>query len=46
MAGSDDWQVGKEYGEMESPEPVSKNGLFEPFTFKNAFFTKTGSGQT
>ena len=33
VAGSDDWQVGKEYGETESPEPVSKNGLFEPFIF-------------
>ena len=26
--------------------PVSNNGLFEPFRFKNECFTKTGSGQT
>ena len=25
---------------------VSKNGLFEPFIYKNEHFTKTGSGQT
>jgi sodium-coupled neutral amino acid transporter 2 len=25
---------------------VSKNGLFEPFSYKNEHFTKTGSGQT
>ena len=25
---------------------VSKNGLFEPFIYKNERFTKTGSGQT
>jgi hypothetical protein len=25
---------------------VSKNGLFEPFMYKNEHFTKTGSGQT
>jgi hypothetical protein len=25
---------------------VSKNGLFEPFIYKNDHFTKTGSGQT
>jgi hypothetical protein len=25
---------------------VSKNGLFEPFLYKNENFTKTGSGQT
>jgi carboxylesterase type B len=24
---------------------VSKNGLFEPFSYKNEHFTKTGSGQ-
>ena len=26
--------------------PVSKNGLFEPFIYKNDLFAKTGSGQT
>jgi hypothetical protein len=25
---------------------VSKTGLFEPFIYENAHFTKTGSGQT
>ena len=25
---------------------ASKNGLFEPFVYKNEHFTKTGSGQT
>ena len=25
---------------------VRENGLFEPFIYKNAHFTKTGSGQT
>ena len=25
---------------------VSKNGLFEPFIYKNDHFAKTGSGQT
>jgi hypothetical protein len=25
---------------------MSKNGLFEPFKYKNKHFTKTGSGQT
>jgi hypothetical protein len=27
-------------------EPVSKNGLFEPFIHKNEHFAKPGSGQT
>jgi hypothetical protein len=29
-----------------SMRQVSKNGLFEPFIYKNEHFTKTGSGQT
>eukprot|EP01046_Picozoa_sp_COSAG06_P015830 COSAG06_NODE_1027_length_11028_cov_3.385031_10_plen_48_part_00 len=28
------------------PATVSKNGLFEPFKYKNDHFTKTGSGRT
>jgi hypothetical protein len=27
-------------------QPVSKNGRFEPFIYKNDHFAKTGSGQT
>jgi hypothetical protein len=27
-------------------EQVRENGLFNPFAYKNAHFTKTGSGQT
>ena len=27
-------------------DAVSKNGLFEPFLYKNEHFAKTGSGQT
>jgi hypothetical protein len=32
--------------EVVSVSWVSKNGLFEPFMYKNEHFTKTGSGQT
>jgi hypothetical protein len=32
--------------EILGPTSVSKNGLFEPFIYKNDHFTKTGSGQT
>jgi hypothetical protein len=28
------------------PQAGKKNGLFEPFIYKNEHFTKTGSGQT
>ena len=31
---------------LQRIQKVSKNGLFEPFLYKNEHFTKTGSGQT
>jgi hypothetical protein len=45
--GTDRREIAKECVFLQAEIPYKvKNGLFEPFIYKNDDFTKTGSGQT